>query len=63
MDLNFDCKDSIGNVLGFENVKFEKLKKYIASNPQNISPFNTINLYCEFVSGMVKGSNEFGNIE
>ena len=63
MDLNFGCENSIGNVLGFENLKLEKGQKYIAINPPNISSFNTINVYCEFVSGMVKSSNEFGNME
>ena len=28
-DLDFSCENSIGNVLGFENVKLEKGKKYI----------------------------------
>ena len=28
LDLNFDCENSIGSVLGFESVKLDKGKKY-----------------------------------
>lgn len=62
-ELDFNCENPIAKVLGFENEKLKIGKAYIAKNHPNFLSFHTINVYCEFVDGMLKQSDKFGNIE
>lgn len=49
--INFDTHNSIGSLLGFQNVKLEANKWHESQNPVNILPLSMIRVECDLIKG------------
>lgn len=60
----FDKEDSIGKLLGFvENKILEKNKIHYADKIPKINPFETINIHCNLVDGIIIKHDEYNHME